>query len=88
VLINIFFVIRDKIMDLSTNRTFLRVNERRIRAENMIYLTDSQDFFVTTYDSYKKAQSERKTHYGASMTLNSTIGGSKGGKEGEDSDLL
>ena len=40
-------------MDLNTSKTFLKVNERKIRAENMIYIADSLDFFVTSYESYK-----------------------------------
>lgn len=51
---NIIF--RDKIMDLNGNKVYLKCNERRIRAENIIYMPESLDFYVTPYKSYKKFQ--------------------------------
>ncbi len=38
---------RDKIMNLTAKKTYLRVNERRIRSENLIFVSDFHDFYVT-----------------------------------------
>ena len=54
IFLNITNYCRDKIMDLNTNTTFLRTGERKIRADNIIYMPENLDFYVTTYSSYKR----------------------------------
>lgn len=40
-------------MDLNSGKTYLKMNERILRADNVIYVTDTMDFFVTSNESYK-----------------------------------
>ena len=43
-------------MDLGKNKTYLKVNERRIRSNKLIYIGDSNDIYITTKESYTQAQ--------------------------------
>ena len=44
----------DTIFDIPANKIYLKKPERMIRAENIIYLPETLDFFITTNKSYKK----------------------------------
>lgn len=40
-------------MDLSTGKNYLKLKERRIRAQTMAYISDTHDLFLTPKDSIK-----------------------------------
>ena len=42
------------IYDIKTNYPYLKTQERKIRAENMIYISEGADFYLTPQKSYRK----------------------------------
>jgi hypothetical protein len=44
----------DKVFDMVSGRSYLSSNDRIIRADNIIYMPEGLDFYVTSFQSYKK----------------------------------
>jgi hypothetical protein len=67
----------EKIYDLTTAKSFNKVQERRIRSNTMVYLSETQDLYLTTRESiknyYKNEQSNKnkyKSNFGLTNTSN------------------
>lgn len=42
----------EQIFDINANKIYMKKPDRKIRAEHVIYIPESLDFFVTPYKSY------------------------------------
>ncbi|CDW88442.1 ttl domain containing protein [Stylonychia lemnae] len=47
----------DKLMNLTSGSNYLKVNERRIRSDTVLYSPEGVEFFATSFKSYKEHQS-------------------------------
>lgn len=43
----------DRVYDMQTGRPYLRVQERRLRSPQIVYVSETHDLFVTTTESYR-----------------------------------
>jgi len=47
--------VREKIMDLRLDVSYVPVRERVLRCDRMAYITNSLDFYLTSHESYRQS---------------------------------
>jgi hypothetical protein len=53
---------------MQAGRSYLKVNERRIRSKTMVYVSETHDLYLTSTESYRLHYNQNKSISGVSTT--------------------